>query len=208
MWRIFFPLRYFKLINNEKRHLDLWPTLALGLLIALPFLVIPEASFFREKGFLDKLLTLTSALTGFYVAALVAAASFANGDLDNVIVLGSIALPMKINGQTVNQALTRREFACTIFGYLAFSALMLSVFSALSIAVSGGNYSHLASLPWVGILFERPNFMWMRGSLIVIFSAATAHLVVATCLGLYYMMDRLYRKEPRIVTEKTGSRAA
>lgn len=208
MWRLFFPLRYFKLVNNEKRHLDLWPTLLLALLIAVPFIAIPEASFFREKGFLDKLLILTSALTGFYVAALVAAASFSNGDLDNVIVLGSIALPIKVDGKTVNQSLTRREFACTIFGYLAFSALMLSLFSALFIAVSGSKLSFLASVPWIGRAFEQPYFLWLRGFFVVIFAVATAHLVVATSLGLYYMMDRLYRKEPRILTEKTGNRAA
>ena len=75
MFRLFYPLRYFRLRNNEKRLLDVVPAVLLAIALALPFLFLPGASFFRPNGFLDKLLTLTSGLTGFYIAALVAAAA-------------------------------------------------------------------------------------------------------------------------------------
>jgi hypothetical protein len=208
MWRLFFPLRYFKLINTEKTHLDVWPTLALAAIVALPFILVPGTSFFHNGGFLDKLLLLTSALTGFYVAALVAAATFSHDDLDNVIVLGAIELPMKVNGRTVKQSLTRREFACAIFGYLAFSALILSLFSGLFITLSEAPRAGFAALPGFGVLFAPEYFVWVRGTFVVIFAVAVSHLVVATTLGLYYMMDRLYRKEPKVLAEKKGSRAA
>ena len=45
----------------------------------------PAEYFFSANGFLDKTLLLTVALTGFYVAALVAAATFGHPDLDKVI---------------------------------------------------------------------------------------------------------------------------
>ncbi len=88
--------------------------------------------------------------------------------------------------------------------YLAFSALILSLVSAMCIAVSAGK---LVDTPWVGAAFAQPVFLWVRSFAVVVLSLATAHLIVATCLGLYYMMDRLYRKEPRIVTEKTNRAA-
>jgi hypothetical protein len=208
MWRVFFPLRYFALINSEKKHIDLWPTLALATMLALPFLCLPGVSFFRSGGFLDKIMILTGALTGFYVAALVAAATFTLDDLDKVIALGSIELPLRVEGKKVRVALTRREFACTIFGYLAFSAMMISVFAALFVTISIANHSALQNVPLAGRLFSGAWFQYVRGTFVVLFSLAISHLVVTTSLGLYYLMDRLYRKDPKIITEKHGKRAA
>ena len=34
------------------------------------------------------------------------------------------------------------------------------------------------------------------------FSLAVSHIAVVTSLGLYYLMDRLYRREPRVTTRK------
>jgi hypothetical protein len=208
MWRLFYPLRYFALQNSGKRHIDVWPTLFLTLLIGTPFVLLPDAPFFRSGGFLDKLLLLTSALTGFYVAALVAAATFVHDDLDKVITLGAIELPMQIDGKKVLTPLTRREFACTIFGYLAFSALMLSLLSGLAISLSGASHRPLENLPVVGALFVPSHFILVRDVFIYLFSAAVSHLAVVTSLGLYYLMDRLYRHEPVVLTEKKNKRVA
>jgi hypothetical protein len=37
---------------------------------------------------------------------------------------------------------------------------------------------------------------------IFVFSVAIAHMAVVTSLGLYYLMDRLYRRDREIVTPK------
>lgn len=198
MWRIVFPLRYFRIHNTEMGHINLWPTLVLAAVIALPFLIVPGASFFRDHGFLDKLLALTSALTGFYIAALVAAATFTHDDLDKVIVLGSVSLPLKVDGEVVEKPLTRRQFACAIFGYLAFSAMILSLLSALFVGMSGADFSAFLSTD---------TFLIVRGAFVVAFSMGIAHLIVATCLGLYYMMDRLYRRDPKVTSEKKNRAA-
>ncbi len=208
MWRLFFPLRYFALINSEKRHLDLWPTLLLTAVLATPFIAIPGASFFQSGGFLDKLLVLTSALTGFYVAALVAAATFPRGDLDKPITLGAISLPMKIDGEKVVANLTRREFACTIFGYLAFSAMMISIFGGLFVALGPVSTKAVRSLPWVGHLMTGYRYEALRGVFVVAFCVAISHLAVVTSLGLYYLMDRLNRRDPEVLGEKTPSKRA
>ena len=58
MWRLLYPLRYFRLVNDEKRHIDMWPTMLLAAIIALPFILLHDAPFFHKDGFLDKLLIL------------------------------------------------------------------------------------------------------------------------------------------------------
>src|SRR6266481_5305479 len=151
MWRVFYPLRYFRLVNDEKRHIDFFPTLILALLITAPFVVLHDTPFFHKDGFLDKLLVLTSALTGFYVAALVAAATFSHPDLDKVFKAGPVALITRdADGKKITEHLTRREFVCTIFGYLAFSSLTISLFSSLFIGLSEFNHTSVAGWPYVG----------------------------------------------------------
>jgi hypothetical protein len=204
MWRLFYPLRYFRLVNDEKRHLDLWPTLLLALVLALPFIALPGAPFFHKDGLLDKLLILTSALTGFYVAALVAAATFTHPDLDKVFKSGPVALVTRgHDGQKIMEHLTRREFVCTIFGYLAFSSLALSLLSSLFVAISDFNHAAVADWPVLGPIIGGAYLPITRAVVIFGFTLAIAHLAVVTSLGLYYLMDRLYRRDREIVTPKT-----
>ena len=195
MFRLLYPLRYFMLDNEEKRWLDRWPTMILAILIALPYIFIPGASFFRANGLLDKMLTLTSCLTGFYVAALVAAATFSHPDLDNIITSGPIALVSKsADGEKIKDLLSRRRFACYIFGYLSFLSLIISVWSAVVVSLSTSILPHL---------FKTELFIWLRNIFLILSSAMIAHLVVATCLGLYYLMDRMYRRDRIITTPKS-----
>lgn len=193
MWKVLYPIQYFRLSNKEKRRIDVFPTLALALIIAVPFIFLPKSNFFHVDGFLDKILTLTSGLTGFYVAALVAAATFGHPDLDKVIKSGPIALITKDDeGNIVSEYLTRREFACTIFGYLAASTLILSIASAFSIGLS--------PIDW-GFFGKYSSYC--RAVVIVAFSIWISHITTVTALGLFYLMDRLYRDDPKITTKKS-----
>jgi hypothetical protein len=200
MWRILYPLRYFRLKNSEKLKIDLFATLGFGVLIALPFLLVPNAPFFRNGGLLDKLLVLSSALTGFYVAALVAAATFSHPDLDKTITVGPVALIGRdADGKKVSEALSRREFACMIFGYLAFLALVFSITAAIAVSFSEA----AGSVRWVG-----EYAVYLRAAFILVFSMMIANLFVVTSLGLYYLMDRLYRRDRQIISRKPGQNAA
>jgi hypothetical protein len=202
MWRILYPLRYFSLVNSEKRNIDFLPTLLLAIILSFPFIFVEDSSFFRPNGFLDKLLTLTAALTGFYVAALVAAATFSHPNLDKVIKVGPVALITKdADGHKVAEALTRREFVCTIFGYLAFSAFAISIVAALLIGISGAQAT-FAHWKWIGVAFSSEYWRITRGVVIFLVTLSIAHLATVTALGIYYLMDRLYRRDRQITTLK------
>ena len=170
---------------------------------------IPGTSFFRPNGFIDRLLTLTSALTGFYVAALVAAATFNHPDLDNVIKSGPIALITRDSeGNNISEFLTRREFICTIFSYLAFAVFLLSVVFALCVGMSSADLSGVQKWPYIGILFKTKIWPYFRGSIVVIISLGIGHLTTATGLEIYDLMDRLYRHDRKITTKKKNSNEA
>ena len=193
MWRILYPIQYFYLSNADKRRIDIIPTLVLALFISIPFIFLTGASFFEANGFLDKLLTLTSGLTGFYVAALVAAATFLHPDLDKIIKSGPVELITKDADGTINrEPLTRREFACMIFGYLAASTLLLSIAICLAVGLSTYNW----------VLFAGYKF-YARAAGVVFFAIWISHITTVTSLGLFYLMDRLHRHDPKIVTKKS-----
>lgn len=202
--KVFFPLRYFRLHNREKSMIDVVPTLIMAALLTCPYALINGASFFKPNGFLDKMLTLTSCLTGFYVAALVAAATFSHRDLDKVIKSGHIALVTKDDdGTKIQEHLTRRQFACYVFGYLSFASLLISLMSGFFVSISGANlHSINTKLLHVGINFLA-YYDLIRTCIIFLCLVVVSHLFVATCLGLYYLMERLYTFDMEITSNKT-----
>lgn len=204
-WRTLYPLRYLYLENSEKKRIDLVPSLVLALLITLPFVLMPGVSYFKPNGFLDKIIALSSALTGFYVAALVAAATFQHSDLDKVIRVGSIFLITKdVDGNRVRELITRREFVCAIFGYLAFAAFVLSVIAAMLIGISGAHLAKLSEISYFGALFRDDTWLVLRAIVIYAVSFLVSHVTVVTSLGLYYLMDRLHARDREIITKKSS----
>lgn len=199
MHQLLYPLRYFMLVNKQKRFIDVVPTLLLALVIWAPFVLVGNVNFLGGGGFLDKIILLTGALTGFYIAALVAAATFPFPDLDKVIRSGPIALVTRNDdGKRVQAALSRREFTCIMFGFLAFSSLAITIVGAGAIPLAEGLK---ASSPVGFLMGDTAHFI--AGALVkLLFCIWVAHLFVVTSLGLYYLMDRLYRQDGHIISKK------
>lgn len=199
MGKIFFPLNYFRLENDEKRIIDLWPTIILAALVCVPFFVFSSANFFGVGGFASSLIVLTAALTGFYVAALVAASTFDRPDLDKVIEVGPVYLSRKdADGTRYRDSLTRREFATMMFGFLAFSAMGFTIVTAALIPIAAVAPTSIGQVPYLG--WDWHEVLSVVAKLIV--AAWISHIFVVTCLGLYYLMDRLYHRNPEVVSTK------
>ncbi len=202
MWRLVFPLKYFALHNREKQRIDLWPTILLAITISAPFVFISGANFFETDGFLDKIIPLSSALTAFYIAALVAVATFSHPDLDKEITIGSIYIVEKsTDGEEKKDYLTRRQFACIIFGYLSFVSMIISVAAAVVVSIS------LVEIGDLIFSLNNETYFIQTWALInnlgiVAFSLLVSHMMVVTALGLYYLMDRIHDRAPVVLTKK------
>jgi hypothetical protein len=169
-------------------------TLILAGLMLLPFWLIPEANLFHKDGFVEKVGSFSSVLTGFYVAGLLAVATFSTalGDLDQKIKNGAIILKSK-DTETGDHYLTRREYVCQMFGYLATLSLAVSLVSILIVVISPtiGKAPHIA----FGYVLDFDILRLVTGGL---YNIAIAHLVVTTAIGMYYFVDRLYTKESKL----------
>ena len=201
MWRLFRPLRYFTLRNRAKTAMDVAGALTVALLVVLPFLIVPDASFFRAGGVLDRLIGLMSALTGFFVAALVAAATFAHADLDRVMTSGAVEMRvLDEDGKTSWQKMTRRELACAIFGYLSFAGFVFSVAAAIivPIASSGPPPPAFLGLATGSFLVEQRESLRIAAMFCV--AIPLGHIMTATALGIYYLMERLHYRKPVVIS--------
>lgn len=196
MLKLLTPFRYFLLDNKEKRRIDIWPTLVLAVGMASVFAFLPSANFFGPGGLLSGLAGLTSSLTGFYVAALVAAATFNHPDLDVEIKYGPVYLDeTDSEGVDRKKALTRRELVCIIFGYLSFSALLFSVYAYFSASSAHAISSYIASY---SVTIQK-----IIGLVLLFFSCAwICHIVVGSSLGIYYLTSRLFKHDPKVLTSQ------
>jgi hypothetical protein len=188
---------------------DIIPTGIATALISAPFLIVRTTDYFHKDGFLDKFGTFSSVLTGFYVAGLVAVATFSmqSSALDEKIDNGPVFLWDKVEDETVSTSakkqykidkrkLTRREYLCQMFGYLATLSMLLTLLTIIAVIVSQGTV-----LPQI-IDISKTRYIPLdlpRGIMIVGFSLPIAHLVATTARGLFYLVDRLYDKKPKIL---------
>ncbi|WP_018319316.1 hypothetical protein [Bradyrhizobium sp. WSM2793] len=123
-------------------------------------------------------------LTGFFIAALAAVATFGKQEMDDPMPgEPPVRLEHKVNTETYFENLSRRRFLSFLFGYMAFLTLALYI---------------------VGYVFSLPtNIGWLRPRRIggrpssgfsgALTWFALANLLSNTLLGLFYLTDRIHR---------------
>ena len=195
------PFRYLTLKDENGKFLirnDV-PYLFLFILsISTPFIFLPNANFFHSDGFLDRVGDFSSVLTGFYVAGLIAVATFARRlhGLDGIIQIGKIKFRHKKSEEP--EFLTRREYVCSMFGYLSVLSLGLTITTIALVIISD------AIPDFYKVNFQVYNLNMslhrsvVRAIFIIFFSIPLGHLAVTTFRGLYYLVDRLYAEQPKI----------
>lgn len=200
-----FPMRYLRLQTARGSKLwlrDLPGAVIVGLLISLPYLLIAGANYFHKDGFIDKIGTFASVLTGFYVAGLVAVATFPRNPagLDKVIEVGSIKVPGR--GGEEDEFLTRREYVCAMFGYLAFVSLIITTMAIICVTTSDWmNGLKDQAFAFRGRTFALPK-EWLRGAAVIMSSLVLGHVFITTVRGLYYLIDRIYAVVPTPLPRK------
>lgn len=162
----------------------LYPILAVSLLLAVYYVVDFDVVYFGESGVLSQINDLVGFLSGFFIAALAAVATFDGPGMDKVTPGQPFVIKQKYKGKYIEVSLSRRRFLSLLFGYLAFIAIILyfcgviaSVLSEpLSMAVDGSKI--------IEILFVFP------------YLAVFANMLVTTFLGIYYISYRIHVLDP------------
>ena len=195
-----FPLRYLRLVNEKRQLLvlrDIWGVVSLAAILSVPF-IFTDANYFSAGGFLDKFGSFAGVLTGFYVAGLLAVATFASSSsgMNDVIKDGPIIEPIKSEKGGVEQSedrrLSRRQYVCVLFGYLAFVSLIIALVAIILSSASTSISSKLSD-----VAGDHTVFLLSCATLFVI-NMIISNMVATTCHGLYYLIEKLY--ETKVIT--------
>ncbi len=142
----------------------------------------PEVNLLHKDGVLDKVLGFVQNMPGFYLAALAAVATFANGTLDKLMPGVPPTAKLLFNGHAEEVPLTRRRFLCMMFSYLTALSLLLTM-TAIATVTFVDPVS--ASLPMAAKSI-------LRLGLAGVFVMFLAQLLLITFWGLYYLGERLH----------------
>jgi len=177
------PWAYFQVKAEGKAVFDWYvPLLAALLLSILVHFAEPKVSVFGDSGLVADLISFIQSLPGFFIAALAAVATFNRDDLDTLLPAPTPTMIVQSRGQAVPTLLTRRRFLCALFSFLTAQSLLITC---------GGIFAYNIS-PWVISVAPVDWLLWIKIVGGFVFFLLLAQLLSVTCLGLYYLGDRLH----------------
>lgn len=183
------PMRYLRIrqgisLFRSKAVYD-W---VLPIIISVPATYIGykySDGIFSEKGVVGGFQKLLEILVPFYIVALAAVATFDRQGLDEPLKGHPATLSTRhAHGDWIEHVLTRRQFICYLFGYLAFISLLLFVgilflnlVSQKSGVAAGAIFGGYIEYAKVGVIYLFMLLIWQ--------------MIVTTLLGVYFMSERL-----------------
>jgi hypothetical protein len=171
------PLRYLKVKSSggEKFTLDIYLPAVLAVATCTAISLFPNiAPMLGEHGFVANLNNLLQTLTGFYVGALAAVATFPNPTMDQK------TDNLYLGGELIE----RRIFLAKLFAYLAVLAFTLYVIG-LFISFPAHIFHEMGE--------GRFKFC-VRVVACFVYLFIFWQMLSITLLGLYYLCDRIHRK--------------
>lgn len=180
---IFSPLSYLRIRHGLKPAADwLYPTIFATASCSLIFTFGQRGAISGNGGLVDRLILVCSVLPGFYIAALAAIATFNRPHIDELMEEPSPTLVVKIGGERNEIRLTRRRFLSHLFAFLCWESLFLLMSCVFAGIIGKGVIAEVPAFAAHGVVvafsFTITLFFWQ--------------MICITCLGLYYLGDRLF----------------
>jgi hypothetical protein len=187
--RLVTPIRYLSIHHEIKSRFDWWWPVILTILTMLGFWLLPKPpAILGEQGFLKGIRELIALFAAFFVVALAAVATFARESLDQ---------PMQGKTPTLDgRDLSRRQFICYVFGYLAVLSFALFLACVLAQIIAPSLRAELSP----GALW------WIRAISGTIFAFGFWNMVVTTLLGIYFLVERVHLDTPANPAQPAGDR--
>lgn len=188
--RLLTPLSYLR-IKRQDKHTD--ELIIPGLITVVSIFILAcfngRIPVFAEKGVISAIVNYLQIVSGFYIASLAAVATFNKDSMDKAMPGIPVILPNRRRRKGRSEPLSRRRFLCFLFGYLSFASLVLYF---------GGSALVLLA-PHIKEMIPAQALPLLKWPVITLYLFVTSNVMVTTLLGLYYMTDRIHRKEATFV---------
>jgi hypothetical protein len=192
------PFDYLRIRHDAKNLFDWWIPIALAIATVAIVAVLPQRiSLLGNPGLVSGFSGLLQVLTGFYIAALAALATFNKDDMDKLMSGDPPRLLTTVRGEDKEIRLTRRRFLCLMFGYLSLLSLLLYMIG-LGAQLFGNNVAALVRSEDIRTAFYY--------SALFFYSLVMFNMVITTLVGLYYMADRMHRPDSGVISGEPGER--
>jgi hypothetical protein len=177
------PLAYLRINHPAKWMIDwFYPAIFAILSLLIVWKFGKPGVIAGQSGLLDRLILVCSVLPGFYIAALAAIATFNRPDIDTVMPDPTPTLMVEIGGRPNVIDLTRRRFLAYLFAFLCWESLALLIVCVF------------AGIAAPGVMAATAGFAWaVKYGFLLVLLLLFWQLIFSTCLGLYYLGDRLNR---------------
>lgn len=190
---LFAPVNYLRIRHPEKRWFDFVLPAVIACIASLIYWFLPVPfAMLGSKGLVPQVNGLLQVLTGFYIAALAAVATFQGKGMDERMAGDPPVIKEYRRKKGRDVALTRRRFLCYLFGYLAMVSLGLFCLGVLL------NLLQPPISEWVKTL---PSLKMVKTAGVFIYLVILSNLATTTLLGLYYLSVRIHREDPKLVDE-------
>lgn len=192
--RILKALDYLRIRHPAKYKYDYFIPAALTVVSVSTLYLLPiNVSIFGQQGIISAVTGLLQILTGFYIASLAAVATFDKPGMDDVMP-GDKPMKLRVTkkGERTDEELTRRRLLCLMFGYMAFLSILL-YFVGNGAMLLTENMRSIIPVKW----HDLSKWFFVTGYLFCV-----SNLMITTCLGLYYMIDRIHQHDPKLLPKK------
>lgn len=171
------PFSYIIIRHPYKKALDNITLCFFPFVFGAFIYVFPKFNLFHNDGIILSINSFMGTLSGFFVTALAAIATFQGGPYN-------IDKPFSNKPATLRGFdLTRRQFLCYLFGYLSASSIIISLIGIL--------VSAYLTTP-LNFSYKFADYACLIKAIFFIFyMTAFSHVIVTTFLGLVFLTDRL-----------------
>lgn len=171
------PLIYLKIKHEQKRFIDFYVPSLIGAIALLLIDISPvPINIIGQGSLVAHVNGLLQMLIGFFVASLAAVATFQRDGMDEVM-QGEAPL---LNDEEV----TRRQYICYMFGYLAFVSLGVYFVTGI-VDLSLGAWAIIFGT-WYTIV------KWFA---LYLYLVVVANIFITTLLALHFLTDRIVRTD-------------
>jgi hypothetical protein len=177
--RLATPFRYLSIRHEIKTRFDwVWP-LILTFITMMTFWLLPVTpKILGDDGFLKGVRDLIALFAAFFVVALAAVATFARPSLDELMQGTSPKLD--------DRELSRREFVCYLFGYLAVVSFALFLAAVVAQIIA----------PSLRLELSARSLWWVKAVCGTVFAFGFWNMFITTLLGIYFLVERVHLARP------------
>ncbi|PNM24629.1 hypothetical protein A6J66_010810 [Yersinia enterocolitica] len=174
------PINYIRICHPEKRVFDFWIPALASISIGLFLLSLDKPiAILSKDGLISVVNGILQILSGFYIASMAAVATFQKDGMDDLM----DGTPPTLKGVS----LTRRKFLTYLFGYLAFSSILLYF-------IGGGLQllaPTIAKIAWINITLVKQTF-------VTIYLFIVMNILCTTVLGMHFMIDKMHDDKQKV----------